>query len=186
MKLKQKSYTFAEVSEYSFRGDNSPLFVYSIFYMDIAAEIRRIAESVLTDPGQFIVDVIVSSKQGPRKVLVLLDSDNGISIDECADVSRSLSKVLDEVSWLEDAYMLEVSTPGLDHPLKLTRQYRKNIGRRLKVKISEKTQEGKLTAVTDGTITLEQEVGSGKKKEIKTVEIPFTDIEKAFVLVSFK
>ncbi len=158
----------------------------AFFTMDIAAEIRRIAESVLTDPGQFIVDVIVSSKQGPRKVLVLLDSDNGISIDECADVSRSLSKQLDEVSWLEDAYMLEVSTPGLDHPLKLTRQYRKNIGRRLKVKVLEKTEEGKLTAVTDGTITLEQEVGSGKKKEIKTIEIPFTDIEKAFVLVSFK
>ena len=63
--------------------------------MDIAAEIRRIAESVLTDPGQFIGDVIISSKQGPRKVLVLLDSDNGISIDECADVSRKLSKQLD-------------------------------------------------------------------------------------------
>jgi len=154
--------------------------------MDIAAEVKRIAESVLANSSQFIVDVIVSSKHGPKKILVLLDSDGGISIDECADLSRALSKHLDEVTWLEESYMLEVSTPGLDHPLKLQRQYYKNIGRRLKVKIKEKTEEGKLTAVADEKIILEQEAGSGKKKEIKTIEIPFTDIEKAFVLVSFK
>ncbi|SKC75496.1 ribosome maturation factor RimP [Ohtaekwangia koreensis] len=154
--------------------------------MDIVAEIRRIAESELTDQSQFIVDVIVSSKQGPRKILVLLDSDNGIKIDECADLSRALSNVLDEVTWLEDSYLLEVSTPGLDHPLKLKRQYHKNIGRRLKVKVLEKIEEGKLVAVADEMITLEQEIGTGKKKEIKTIGIPFTDIEKAFVLVSFK
>jgi ribosome maturation factor RimP len=154
--------------------------------MDIVAEIRRIAESELTDQSQFIVDVIVSSKQGPRKILVLLDSDNGIKIDECADLSRALSNVLDEVTWLEDSYLLEVSTPGLDHPLKLKRQYHKNIGRRLKVKVLEKMEEGKLIAVADEMITLEQEIGTGKKKEIKTIGIPFTDIEKAFVLVSFK
>ncbi|HEY9046162.1 MAG TPA: ribosome maturation factor RimP [Ohtaekwangia sp.] len=156
------------------------------FSMDIAAEVKRIAESVLANSSQFIVDVIVSSKHGPKKILVLLDSDGGISIDECADLSRALSKHLDEVTWLEESYMLEVSTPGLDHPLKLQRQYYKNIGRRLKVKIKEKTEEGKLTAVADEKIILEQEAGSGKKKEIKTIEIPFTDIEKAFVLVSFK
>jgi ribosome maturation factor RimP len=154
--------------------------------MDIAAEIKRIAESALVDQSQFIVDVIVSSKQGPRKILVLLDSDKGISIDECADLSRALSKQLDEVTWLEESYTLEVSTPGLDHPLKLTRQYHKNIGRRLRVKTREKQEEGKLTGVTDEKIVLEQETGSGKKKEVKAIEIPFTDIEKAFVLVSFK
>ena len=118
--------------------------------------------------------------------MVLLDSDNGINIDECADLSRALSNVLDEVTWLEDSYLLEVSTPGLDHPLKLKRQYHKNIGRRLKVKVLEKMEVGKLIAVADEMITLEQEIGTGKKKEIKTIGIPFTDIEKAFVLVSFK
>jgi ribosome maturation factor RimP len=155
-------------------------------FVDIAAEIERIAKAALEDPGLFIVDVVISAEKGPRKVLVLIDGDQGVGIDACADLSRAIGKVLDESSWMEDNYTLDVSTPGVDHPLKLTRQYFKHIGRRLRVKIGEKQEEGKLVSVTEEKIVLEQETGSGKKKEVKTIEILFTDIEKAFVLVSFK
>jgi predicted flavoprotein YhiN len=97
------------------------------------------------------------------------------------------SKIFDELPWMKDeSYMLEVSTPGLDQPLASVRQYKKNVGRELKVKLHDKIVEGKLTAVADEKITLEQETGTGKKKVTSTLEVPFSDIEKAFVLISFK
>ena len=144
------------------------------------------AESKLANESQFIVDVVLSSRQGPRKVLILLDGDHGVSIDDCAHLSREMAAALDENNWITDNYTLEVSTAGIDHPLKFERQYRKNIGRRVKVKLQDATVEGTLTAADAEKIVLAEETGSGKKKEIKTREIPFTEIEKTLVMVSFK
>jgi ribosome maturation factor RimP len=154
--------------------------------MDLTEEIKRLAVSKLTDPSQFLVDVLVSSRTGPKKVLVIVDGDNGITIDDCAAISRELSAALDDSALVDENYMLEVSTPGLDHPLKLKRQYKKNIGRKLKVKLPGNIVEGTLTEVNEDTIILSQETGSGKKKEVKIIDIQFSEIEKAFVLVSFK
>ncbi|MEO7991125.1 MAG: ribosome maturation factor RimP [Chryseolinea sp.] len=154
--------------------------------MEIAEEIRKIAESKLADPSHFVVDVVASLTKSPRRIMVILDGDNSITIDDCANLSRELSGVLEENGLAGENYLLEVSTPGLDHPLKLKRQYKKNIGRGVKVKLQDKQVEGKLTGVTEDNITLEQEIGKGKKKEIQTVEIQFSEIEKTFVLVSFK
>lgn len=153
--------------------------------MEIADEIRKIAEERLNDPGKFIVDISVSLR-GVQKVLVTIDGDNGVTIDDCADISRELGKVLDDSNLLKDSYTLEVSTPGLDQPLKLKRQYTKNIGRKLRVKLKETTVEGKLISVAPDEIVIEQEVGSGKKKEVNVIGIPFSEIDKSFVLVSFK
>lgn len=153
--------------------------------MDVAEEIRRFAETKINE-GQFIVDVIISSRKGPKKVSVIVDGDNGVNIDECADLSRELSKMLDETALIDENFTLEVSTPGVDFPLKLKRQYTKNIGRSLKVKQGEKVIEGRLSEVFDDKIIIVQETGAGKKKETKNIEIPFTEIDKAFVLVSFK
>ncbi len=144
------------------------------------------AQSLLKDESHFIVDVVASFKGNPGKLLVIVDGDNGIGIDDCADLSRELSKTLDEANLIDKAFNLEVSTPGLDQPLKSKRQYVKNIGRNVRVRLADKTEEGKLTAVTDLAIVLTQTVGSGKKKEEKTVEIPFDKIDKTIVLVSFK
>jgi ribosome maturation factor RimP len=154
--------------------------------MDLAVEIKHLAESKLANESQFIVDVVISSRQGPRKVLILLDGDHGVAIDDCADLSREMAKALDENDWITDNYTLEVSTAGIDQPLKLLRQYKKNIGRKVKVKLKEATVEGTLTEADTEKIVLNEEVGSGKKKEIKIREIPFTEIEKTLVMVSFK
>jgi ribosome maturation factor RimP len=154
--------------------------------MDLVEEIRNLATGNLS-PDKFVVEVLISGKKIPKRVMVILDGDHGITIDDCADLSRVLSKELDERAFFGDEnYMLEVSTPGLDQPLKLKRQYYKNIGRSLRVKRLETITEGRLKEVTDDKIVLEQETGSGKKKEVKDVEIPFTAIDKAFVLASFK
>jgi len=154
--------------------------------MDLREEIKRLAEATLTNPSQFIVDVVASSRKGPKKILVVVDGDQGVTIDDCANLSRELSKAIDEMAIPDEHLTLEVSTPGVDQPLQLKRQYTKNIGRGLKVKLHEKTEEGKLMAVTDEKIVLTQQTGSGKKKEERTLEIQFSEIEKAFVLVSFK
>ena len=153
--------------------------------MEIREEIRKIAESKLTNPGQFVVDVAVSLR-GKQKVLVFVDGDNGITIDDCAELSRAMSEELDKLPGLNQSYVLEVSTPGVDHPLKFNRQYAKHVGRTLKVTLRDQSVEGKLVSVTNDALTLEQTLGTGKKKEIKTVEVQFSDIEKSFVLVSFK
>ena len=155
-----------------------------IFQMDAAEEIRKIAEGKLKDSSQFVVDVIVSSKRKPQKVTVVVDGDAGISIDDCADISREVAKVLDDSLVLTDSYVLEVTTPGLDQPLKLHRQYKKNIGRRMRIKVSDKFVEGKLVGVSDSGVTIEQ--GDGKKIEKSVVELKFSEIDKSIVLVSFK
>jgi len=125
------------------------------------------------------------SKHKPWKFTVIVDGDQGIMIDDCAALSRALNESLEgEIS---DPYTLEVSTPGLDHPLKLKRQYKKNIGRGLKVVRKDKSiVNGALKQTEEEKIVLETEIGLGKKTEVKIIEIPFTEIEKAFVTVSFK
>jgi ribosome maturation factor RimP len=154
--------------------------------MDVVQEIRNLVSRNLS-PDKFIVEVLISGKKIPKRVLVIVDGDRGITIDDCAEVSRTLSKELDESAYFGDEnYLLEVSTPGLDHPLTLKRQYYKNTGRSLKVTTKEGVVEGKLKEVTDDKIVLVQETGIGKNKEISETEIPFPDIDKAFVQVSFK
>ena len=149
-------------------------------------EIKSVITTKVTDPRQYLVDVIIKGHKGPQKVLIVIDGDRGVTIDDCANLSRELSKTFDDAQFFDESYMLEVSTPGLDQPLKLKRQYFKNIGRRLRVVTKQQEEEGKLLAVSDVQIQLEKEIGAGKHKETKVVEIPFIDIEKTFVLVSFK
>ena len=165
-------------------GTTVPFFIFnSSFFMELADEIRRLTEGALTNERQFVVDVAISSRKAPRKILVVVDGDRGITIDDCADISNGLSKALDDANIIDEKFMLEVSTPGLDQPLKLHRQYKKNIGRVLKVKHAEGTTEGTLTAVDDNGIELQVKVS---KKETKATTIAFAEIEKAFVTISFK
>jgi ribosome maturation factor RimP len=156
--------------------------------MDLVTNIRQLAEGLLSNDSLFIVEVIAVMKRKPGKILVVLDGDAGVSIEDCADLSRKLSESLDALPGMDENYLLEVTTPGLDQPLKLHRQYKKNIGRVLKIKLKEenKPAEGTLTMVTENTITLSQKSGKGKKAEEKDLTIPFETIDKAFVTVSFK
>src|SRR5688572_23160705 len=153
---------------------------------DLTGEIKKLAESFLKDESHFVVDVICSLRNNPKKLLVILDGDTGINIDDCAELSRELSAALDTSNIIDGAFVLEVSTPGLDQPLKTKRQYVKNVGRNVKVKLKDKTVEGKLSAIRENRIEVLQQIGSGKKKEEVAVEIPLEEIDKTFVMVSFK
>src|SRR5690348_13521951 len=123
--------------------------------MDVAAKVKEIAEGKLADPGHFIVMVRLLDKQRPARLLVIVDGDNGVTIDACAQLSRELSQALDEQDLLPQAYNLEVSTPGLDHPLQLKRQYKKNVGRGFKVHLLNKQiVQGRLESAGDDTIVI--------------------------------
>jgi ribosome maturation factor RimP len=155
--------------------------------MDPVEEIRRLAESSLEDETQFIVDVKLSARRGPSpRLLVVVDGDKGVSIEACAAISRKLSKAMDDAGMLNGAYVLDVSSPGVDQPLNGERQYRKNVGRRLRVTTADRTEEGLLESVTPEGIRISGTTGKGKKAEAWSREIPFSAIRKAIVLISFK
>ncbi len=154
--------------------------------MDIKAKLTQLADESLLDQSLFIVDVVASSRNF-SKITVIVDGDNGVTIDDIGKISKGLSARLDELDFGTDRYVLEVSTPGLDHPLKLVRQFQKNIGRGLKVHGKDKSIiQGRLSEVSHDGITLKQELKEGKKVTEKEVIIKFEDLERAFVMVSFK
>lgn len=160
-----------------------------LFYMmeELKKTITQLAERHLQDDTYFIVDVVIKGVQGKTKILVLLDSDQGVNIDDCARLSRKIGGELEEGEVLDIAYILEVSSPGLDHPLAMERQYFKNIGRKLRIHTMEGSVcEGTLLEFSNQVLYLETLEKEKNKKVSKKVEVPFSTIQKANVLASFK
>lgn len=152
--------------------------------MEIRSKLADLAGECLK-PGHFLVDIIVSSRN-MSKITVVVDGDNGVTIDDCGEISRELSARLDAMNFGTGRYVLEVTTPGLDQPLKLKRQYAKNIGRMLKVHCKDKSiVSAKLVKADNQGIVLSQEVKEGKNRLEKEIQVPFEEIEKAFVQISF-
>jgi ribosome maturation factor RimP len=157
--------------------------------MDIEKKIRELAEEKIAEiarPDIFVVDV----KFNPigNRAIVLLDGDNGAGIDECAQVSRYVGFKLEEDNVIEEAYNLEVSSPGVDTPLLMLRQYTKNIGRTVAVKMPDGVKkEGKLLAVNAADIVIEEQIKEkGKKATLAETSIPMDQITEIRVLISFK
>jgi ribosome maturation factor RimP len=156
--------------------------------MDIKSKIATIAEGLITDPQYFLVEVVVTGHATKLKIRVLVDGDQGVDIDYCAKLSRGIANIIEEEQLIDDAYILEVSSPGIDYPLQNVRQYQKNIGRSIKVTpIEGKERKGVLKEVAQDAILLLEEIKEkGKKNVEEEVKIPFTEINKTQVLVSFK
>lgn len=170
--------------------------------MDDKAHITELLQPYLNSEQFYIVDIQVAGRRGGRiKVTVLLDSDVGITIDECADISRKLGVQMDELNFFgESPFTLEVSSPGVDYPLTFLRQYVRNIGRTVSVTLTDGSiRKGKLESVSDDHIVLdvepEKKPKSKKKREADLIPeaspvgptpIPFGQIKKANVEVSFK
>jgi ribosome maturation factor RimP len=153
-------------------------------------QITTLVQAYLENDKFFIVDIEVVAGKKDAKVVVLLDSDEGIGIYECAEISRKLGKDIEDANLFEEAYNLEVSSPGVDFPLSSKRQYLKNIGRNLKVKLKDGTEKtGKLEAVNDDTIALTEEVKKQPKKKEQIAEplvIILDQIQQSKVQISFK
>jgi len=98
---------------------------------DIIAEI---AGSVVPRYDAYLVDVIVRGERGETVLQILADTDSGISIGTCATISREIAAEIEQRSLIETRYRLEVSSPGLDKPLRLLRQYQTNKDRQVRVR----------------------------------------------------
>lgn len=154
--------------------------------MNIEKRVRELVEEKIADkPNLFLVDVKMHSN---GKLIVLLDGDNGVGIDDCVAVSRHVGFHLEEENVIETAYNLEVSSPGIDFPLLSPRQYAKNIGRTLGIKMADGTKrEGILSALTEDAIIIEEKIKEkGKKAETVESVIPINQITETKVLISFK
>ena len=131
---------------------------------------------------------LVSIKIKPtNNFKIFLDADSGLGIDKCIKINRALYKIMEEMGmYPEGDFSLEVSSPGLDEPLKLLRQYKKNTGREVEVITNDDLKkEGRLTDVTEEKITIEFTEGKGKKAAVKTEDIYFNDIKQTKVQIKF-
>jgi ribosome maturation factor RimP len=131
---------------------------------------------------------LVSIKIKPtNNFKIFLDADSGLGIEKCIKINRALYKAIEEAGmYPEGDFSLEVSSPGVDEPLKLLRQYKKNIGRDVEVVTNDETRKlGKLTTVTEEGITIEYTEGKGKKATVKTEEIPFDAVKQTKVQIKF-
>ncbi len=130
----------------------------------------------------------VSIKIKPtNNIKVFLDGDNGLPIEKCVQFNRRLYKMIEESDLYPDGdFSLEVSSPGLDEPLKMHRQYVKNIGREIEVLFEDGSKkEGKLITVTEADILIEHTEGKGKKAVTEQLVIPFNHIKSTTVQIKF-
>jgi ribosome maturation factor RimP len=147
-------------------------------------QLKEIVERRLPDESYFLTE-IVAKQAGPKtKISIFLDGDRGIDIDVCAQVSRQVGKDLEDMELMKHPYTLMVSSPGLDRPLKLPRQYRRNLGKTVKIKLlDQQFIEGVLSEVKDNSVVVENK--NTKKKPSTEENIPFAEIETTHVLVTF-
>lgn len=181
----KKRPTFATYNE-SKEGNGSVPFFY--FNMANEAQIQQleafVGEILAEEPEFFLVSLRIKPT---NNVKVFVDGDQGITIEKCVRINRRLYKAIEESGMYPDGdFSLEVSSPGLDEPLKLTRQFTKNIGRDLEITFNDDTKkEGKLLSVTDADIILEHTEGKGKKAVTQQIVVPFANIKTAVVQVKF-
>lgn len=147
--------------------------------------VERMVEGLLADdPQYFLVEVKI---RPTNNVKVYLDGDKGISIERCVAYNRQLYKMIEGSGLFPaDDFSLELSSPGLDEPLKLLRQYHKNIGRKVEVLLKDGVKtDGVLKEVTDGGIRVEETRGKNKKKETIEHYFPFESIKSTKIQIVF-
>jgi ribosome maturation factor RimP len=162
-----------------------PFFFIGMANETIINTITGFIEQLLADQSEvFLVDLRIKPTNNFK---VFLDADQGMSIEKCVSINRRLYKMIEEAGMFpEGDFSLEVSSPGLDEPLKKLRQYHKNIGRSVEVMKTDLTKiEGVLQAATETEITVESTVGKNKKKEVVIHQIPFDHIKTTKIQVVF-
>ena len=155
-----------------------------------------IESTPLKDIENFVAEIAAQSgtifpveiKVSPANdIKVFIDADDGVTVEKCTKINRALYKHIEEAGLFPGGnFSLEVSSPGIDEPLKLYRQYKKNIGRRVEVLMIDGSKtEGKLLSVNDDKIDIEDKSGKGNKTAIKTTTILFNQIKQTKVLITF-
>ncbi|HCR76700.1 MAG TPA: ribosome assembly cofactor RimP [Chryseobacterium sp.] len=154
-------------------------------------EFRKRIEELLhefleTRKDLFLIDLKISAGDD---ITVILDGDNGVSLQDCLDASRAIEFNMDRE---EHDFSLQVMSAGLSEPLATPRQFAKNIGREIEVLLNDSTKtEGELAKVDEEKITLllryrkPKDIGKGKVDVEEEKEIPYSEIKKALVTIKF-
>lgn len=156
--------------------------------MNIESQIEAIEQKVRTlisaDPESFLVEVKI---RPGNNIKVFIDADKGVSIDKLAQYNRNLYKQIEESDLFPNGdFSLEISSPGLDEPLKLHRQYIKNIGRYIDVLLKSGIKiEGKLTGVNENEIVVEEERVNKKQRTLVQHTILYDDIKTTKIQIKF-
>lgn len=133
--------------------------------------------------GYFLVEINI---RPTNNIKVYVDADQGATIDQLSKINRALYKWLEEDLFPNGDFSIEVSSPGLDEPLKLPRQYVKNTGRHVEVVLKNGLKkEGKMVSVSEDEVMLEEEKGKGKKKELIRHPILKEEIKTIKIQVKF-
>jgi ribosome maturation factor RimP len=155
----------------------------------MANETIKVVESLVqallaNDSGYFLVEVRVKPTNNLK---IFIDGDQGISIEKCVQINRALYKKLEELGLFPNGdFSLEVSSPGLDEPLKLLRQYKKNIGRQVELILQDGSKiDGRLMEVSEDGIIIEETKGKNKKKEVINHTFLFDNIKTTKIQVVF-
>ena len=148
----------------------------------IAVE-KKLSELLTELPGYFLVEISVKPT---NNIKVFVDADQGATIDQLSRINRALYNWIEENLFPNGDFSIEVSSPGLDEPLKFDRQYLKNIGRMVEIVLKNGLKnEGKLISVSENGIVIEEEKGKGKKKEVIQHIILKEEIKTTKVQVKF-
>ena len=154
--------------------------------MTFKEKVNALVEEALSERASvFLIDLTITDA---FKIIVSLDGDNGVALQDCIDISRAIESNLDRE---EQDFSLEVASVGVGSPLKLIRQYKKNVGRTLIVKTGTEIIEAELVEANDVFIILSwkarepKKVGKGKETVQKELQLPYADIKEAIVTVTF-
>ena len=149
---------------------------------EMISKIQALLAPLLEGTDMFVTNLQI---EPGNNIKLFLDADEGLNVQKSVSINRQLVAQIDELGWYPNGdYSLEVSSPGVDEPLRSIRQYKKNIGRTLAVtNIEDLEQIGVLKAVTEEGISLEVKIN--KKKETALVEVPFENIKQSTVQVIF-
>ena len=152
--------------------------------MKLAEQLKVYIEEAIADTNLFIVEIKGITV---KRAMILLDGDEGIKIEDCARVSRHINQKMEEDGLSEALISLEVSSPGVDFPLKFERQYPQHIGRTLAIKLADgKEIEGKLISIDAAVIAVEEKIKEkGKKVSLNNISLALSEIAEAKIKVTF-
>lgn len=167
------------------KGTEVPFFFYKAFMSreNQIEIVQKLLQPLITD-DIFLVDIKIKPI---NNIKIYLDADSGLGIEKCIKINRSLYRIMEEMGiYPEGDFSLEVSSPGIDEPLKLHRQYIKNTGREIEVTLNDETKKtGKLITVNENEIIIEFTDGKNKKAIVKQETISFSEIKETTVLIKF-
>ncbi|WP_304171718.1 ribosome maturation factor RimP [Limnochorda pilosa] len=146
---------------------------------EIEAQVEALAGPIADACGVELVDVAYVTEQGRRILRVSIDRDGGVTLDDCQRVSELLSDELDRVDPIPGSYSLEVSSPGLERPLKKPREFERFRGRTVRVRAyapinGSRTWEGRLLGLIDEHVVVETSQGE--------VRVPLDTVAKAHLV----